>query len=118
MPDKQASPEAMRLAQTITDELFSGELEDVFPGQTLKEAMATIIDRYRQWIKCSDRMPTGEDGNNKDCVLWGALENDLADPDYRVGMWCWYDSAEEAEADDGFTHWMPLPNDPEPEDAT
>jgi len=109
MPDEQSSPEAMQAAQAILDARLDGL---TFSGH-IKE-VAAIIDEHTKpkWKECSKRMPTEEDGNDRGNVLWGNSENPWLD------SWDCYGLEPFKNLHPDPFGWMPLPNDPEPEDAT
>lgn len=68
--------------------------------------LATIIDRHTrpEWIKCSERMPTREDGDDGGYVMW------LHSWGQCVGKW---DELLEATAWFAYPRPLPLPPDPE-----
>jgi len=106
MPDKPPSPEAMRAVKLMIEDTGTNRSPVYY---------ALIIDREMEpkWVKCSERMPTEEDGDERGEVLW------FSPKAKETAHWgAWDNDAGTVERFGGFTHWMPLPNDPEPEDAT
>ena len=106
MPDKQPSPEAMQAAQAILDACldgltFSGHIEEV----------AAIIDEHTKpkWIKCSERMPIEENGNNTGKVIFFSLDKFAL----KVAPWTWGLFGLQCV----FSHWTYCPDDPELKDG-
>ncbi len=111
MPDEQSSPEAMRAAKEWIDQC---NLPDDLIAKEINRFAATIDKHTKQkWIKCSERMPTEEDGNAQGNILYGyPIEGDLM-----TAPWDFCSTSEGMLGGHGFTHWSRHPDDPEPEDA-
>ena len=101
---QKPSDGAMRAARALREYIH-------IPG-LLDEELATIIDRETrdQWILCSDRMPTEEDGDGQERVLW------LIKSSTHTGGWAKISAAWDCPHwvyNDSTVGWLSLPATPE-----
>ncbi len=107
MEDQKSSEGAIRAAEAIKEYENVALAGTVEFGPAAVEIWAAIIDRYtrNQWILCSKRMPTKEDGDKWGNIFWG---NDWEH--HSIQLAPWYNP----EAQIIYSHWMSPPQKPLP----
>jgi len=78
-------------------------------NQKIQDTIITALQAYQPWVSVSERLPDGDDADEKGLVLtYDKLENQEAFPWDKLEEW-------NATKDNKITHWKPLPEPPKGE---